>query len=98
MKTTLQSRLAIRVHSARTQRRIGGFAAAAVGATLPHMPATRAMRRASAEGRAGAFEIEGRDSAAPIVRGRPSRVVVDVSGTALRLAARARKAWQAGAR
>ena len=66
-----------------------------IGATLLGMPVTLTVRVASVEGRAVAFEIEGRDSVEPIVRGQHARFVVDVAKTAQRLAAKAQKAGMA---
>jgi predicted thioesterase len=63
-----------------------------VGATLLGMPVALSVRVASVEGRAVAFEVEGRDAVEPIVRGRHVRFVVDVAKTAQRLAAKAHKA------
>ncbi len=68
-----------------------------IGATLLGMPVTLTVRIASVEGRAVAFEIEGRDSVEAIVRGQHARFVVDVAKTAQRLAAKAQKAQQVGA-
>lgn len=67
-----------------------------IGATLLGMPVTLTVRVASVEGRAVTFEVEGRDSVEPIVRGRHARFVVDVAKTAQRLAAKAAKAGAAG--
>lgn len=67
-----------------------------IGATLLGMTVTLAVRVAQVDGRAVVFEVEGRDSVEPIVRGRHSRFVVDVAKTAQRLAAKAAKARAAG--
>jgi predicted thioesterase len=67
-----------------------------VGATLLGMPVELTVRIAAVEGRAVTFEVEGRDSVEPIVRGRHGRFVVDVAKTAQRLAAKAQKAGAAG--
>ena len=63
-----------------------------IGATLLGMTVTLAVRVAEVNGRAVVFEVEGRDTVEPIVRGRHSRFVVDVAKTAQRLAAKAAKA------
>jgi predicted thioesterase len=63
-----------------------------IGATLLGMPVTLTVRVAEVNGRAVTFEVEGRDSVEPIVRGRHARFVVDVAKTAQRLAAKAAKA------
>lgn len=68
-----------------------------IGATLLGMPVTLTVRVAAVDGRAVAFEVEGRDGVEPIVRGQHARFVVDVAKTAQRLAAKAQKAQQAGA-
>ena len=68
-----------------------------IGATLLGMPVTLTVRIAAVEGRAVTFDVEGRDSVEPIVRGKHARFVVDVAKTAQRLAAKAQKAQQAGA-
>ncbi|MBX3634490.1 MAG: LysR family transcriptional regulator [Rubrivivax sp.] len=66
-----------------------------IGATLLGMTVTLTVRVAEVNGRAVAFEVEGRDDVEPIVRGRHARFVVDVAKTAQRLAAKAAKAAQA---
>jgi len=63
-----------------------------IGATLLGMTVTLAVRVAEVNGRAVVFEVEGRDTVEPIVRGKHSRFVVDVAKTAQRLAAKAEKA------
>ena len=63
-----------------------------IGATLLGMPVDLTVRVAEISGRAVVFEVEGRDTVEPIVRGRHSRFVVDVAKTAQRLAAKAQKA------
>ena len=63
-----------------------------IGATLLGMTVTLSVRVAEVNGRAVVFEVEGRDTVEPIVRGRHSRFVVDVAKTAQRLAAKAEKA------
>ncbi|HET7525777.1 MAG TPA: LysR family transcriptional regulator [Burkholderiaceae bacterium] len=63
-----------------------------IGATLLGMPVEITVRLAELNGRAAVFEVEGRDSVEPIVRGRHSRFIVDVAKTAQRLAAKAQKA------
>lgn len=68
-----------------------------VAASLLGMSVTLTVRIASLEGRAVAFEIEGRDSVEPIVRGQHARFIADVAKTAQRLAAKAQKAKQASA-
>ena len=66
-----------------------------VGATLLGMPVEITVRLAELNGRAAVFDVEGRDSVEPIVRGRHSRFIVDVAKTAQRLAAKAQKAGAA---
>ena len=66
-----------------------------IGATLLGMKVTLSVRVAEVNGRAVVFEVEGRDTVEPIVRGRHSRFVVDVAKTAQRLAAKAEKARSA---
>ena len=68
-----------------------------IAATLLGMPVVLTVRVAEVAGRAVVFEVEGRDSVEPIVRGRHARFVVDVAKTAQRLAAKAEKARAAGA-
>ena len=68
-----------------------------IGATLLAMPVELTVRIAEVNGRAVVFEVEGRDSVEPIVRGRHARFVVDVAKTAQRLAAKAEKARAAAA-
>jgi len=63
-----------------------------IGATLLDMPVEITVRLVELNGRAAVFEVEGRDSVEPIVRGRHSRFIVDVAKTAQRLAAKAQKA------
>jgi predicted thioesterase len=63
-----------------------------IGATLLGMPVTLTVKVAEVAGRAVVFEVEGRDSVEPIVRGKHSRFVVDVAKTGQRLAAKAAKA------
>ncbi|MBL8325386.1 MAG: LysR family transcriptional regulator [Rubrivivax sp.] len=63
-----------------------------IGATLLGMPVTLTVRVAEVNGRAVVFEVEGRDTVEPIVRGRHARFIVDVNKTAQRLAAKAEKA------
>jgi len=63
-----------------------------IGATLLGMRVTLTVRIAEVSGRAVVFEVEGRDTVEPIVRGKHSRFVVDVAKTAQRLAAKAEKA------
>jgi predicted thioesterase len=63
-----------------------------IGATLLGMTVTLTVRVAEVKGRGVVFEIEGRDTIEPIVRGKHSRFVVDVAKTAQRLAAKAAKA------
>jgi len=63
-----------------------------IGATLLGMTVTLAVRVFEVNGRAVVFEVEGRDTVEPIVRGKHSRFVVDVAKTAQRLAAKAEKA------
>lgn len=63
-----------------------------IGATLLGMEVSLTVRIASLEGRAVIFEIEGRDTVEPIVRGQHARFIVDVAKTAQRLAAKAQKA------
>ena len=63
-----------------------------IGATLLGMRVELTVRVAEINGRAVVFEVEGRDTVEPIVRGRHSRFVVDVAKTAQRLAAKAQKA------
>lgn len=65
-----------------------------IGATLMGMAVALTVRVLSVEGRAVVFEIEGRDSVEPIVRGQHARFVVDVAKTAQRLTAKAHKAQQ----
>jgi predicted thioesterase len=67
-----------------------------IGATLLGMAVELTVRVAEVAGRAVTFEVEGRDSVEPIVKGRHSRFVVDVAKTAQRLAAKADKARAAG--
>ena len=66
-----------------------------IGATLLGMPVTLTVRVTSVDGRAVAFEVEGRYGVEPIVRGQHARFVVDVAKTAQRLAAKAQKAGMA---
>jgi predicted thioesterase len=68
-----------------------------IGATLMGMTVELTVRVAAVEGRAVTFEVTGRDSVEPIVRGRHGRFVVDVAKTAERLAGKARKAGLAQA-
>ncbi|MBL8340108.1 MAG: LysR family transcriptional regulator [Rubrivivax sp.] len=68
-----------------------------IGATLLGMQVTLTVRIAELNGRAVVFEVEGRDAVEPIVRGKHSRFVVDVTKTAQRLAAKAEKARAAKA-
>jgi fluoroacetyl-CoA thioesterase len=63
-----------------------------IGATLLGMTVELTVRVAEVNGRAVAFEVEGRDEVEPIVRGRHARFVVDVAKTGQRLAAKAQKA------
>lgn len=63
-----------------------------IGATLIDMPVTLTVRIVELNGRAVTFEVEGRDSIEPIVRGRHSRFIVDVAKTVQRLTAKAAKA------
>jgi len=63
-----------------------------LAATLLGMPVELKVTIAEVKGRAVTFEVEGRDSVDAICRGRHSRFVVDVAGTAARLAAKAKKA------
>ncbi len=63
-----------------------------LAATLLGMPVELKVTIAEVKGRAVTFEVEGRDSVDAICRGRHSRFVVDVEGTAARLAAKAKKA------
>jgi fluoroacetyl-CoA thioesterase len=63
-----------------------------IGATLIGMEVELKVRIAEVNGRAVVFEVEGRDSVEPIVRGRHARFVVDVAKTGQRLAAKAAKA------
>jgi fluoroacetyl-CoA thioesterase len=63
-----------------------------IGATLLGMPVTLTVKVAEVNGRAVVFEVEGRDSVEPIVRGKHARFVVDVAKTGQRLAAKAAKA------
>ena len=63
-----------------------------IGATLLGMPVTLTVRVTSVDGRAVAFEVEGRDGVEPIVRGKHARFIVDVAKTGQRLAAKAAKA------
>jgi len=63
-----------------------------IGATLLGMPVEITVRLVELNGRLAVFEVEGRDSVEPIVRGRHSRFIVDVAKTAQRLAAKAQKA------
>ena len=67
-----------------------------VGATLLGMMVELSVRIAEVNGRSVVFEVEGRDTVEPIVRGRHSRFVVDVAKTQQRLAAKAEKARTAG--
>ncbi|MBK9134694.1 MAG: LysR family transcriptional regulator [Betaproteobacteria bacterium] len=69
-----------------------------IGATLLGMAVTLKVRIAEVAGRAVIFEVEGADAVEPIVRGRHARFVVDVAKTGQRLAAKAEKARQAGAK
>jgi predicted thioesterase len=68
-----------------------------IGATLLGMTVELTVRVAEVNGRAVAFEVEGRDEVEPIVRGRHARFVVDVAKTGQRLAAKAEKAKSARA-
>lgn len=63
-----------------------------IAASLMGMAVTLTVRIQSLEGRAVVFEIEGRDTVEPIVRGQHARFIVDVAKTAQRLAAKAQKA------
>ena len=63
-----------------------------IGATLAGMEVALTVTVLSVEGRAVVFEVEGRDSVEPIVRGQHARFVVDVAKTAQRLAGKAQKA------
>ena len=63
-----------------------------LAATLMGMPVELKVAIAEVKGRAVTFDVEGRDSVDSICRGRHSRFVVDVEGTAARLAAKAKKA------
>lgn len=63
-----------------------------LAATLMGMPVELTVTIAEVKGRAVTFEVEGRDSVDAICRGRHNRFVVDVEGTAARLAAKAKKA------
>jgi predicted thioesterase len=63
-----------------------------VGATPLGMKVELTVRVAEVNGRAVLFDVEGRDSVEPIVRGRHSRFIVDVAKSAQRLAAKAEKA------
>ncbi|MCZ7561760.1 MAG: LysR family transcriptional regulator [Burkholderiaceae bacterium] len=63
-----------------------------LAATLLGMPVELKVTIAEVKGRAVTFEVEGRDSVDAICRGRHSRFVVDVAGTAARPAAKAKKA------
>ena len=63
-----------------------------LAATLLGMPVELKVTIAEVKGRAVTFDIEGRDSVDTICRGRHGRFVVDVEGTAARLAAKAKKA------
>ena len=67
-----------------------------IGATLLGMMVELSVRVAEVNGRSVVFEVEGRDTVEPIVRGRHSRFVVDVAKTQQRLAAKAEKARTAG--
>jgi fluoroacetyl-CoA thioesterase len=67
-----------------------------VGATLLGMTVELSVRIAEVNGRSVVFEVEGRDTVEPIVRGRHTRFVVDVAKTQQRLAAKAEKARTAG--
>ena len=67
-----------------------------VGATLLGMMVELSVRIAEVNGRSVVFEVEGRDTVEPIVRGRHTRFVVDVAKTQQRLAAKAEKARTAG--
>lgn len=68
-----------------------------IGATLMGMAVELTVRVAEVTGRAVMFEVEGRDSVEPIVKGRHARFVVDVAKTGQRLAAKAARARAAGA-
>ena len=52
-----------------------------VGATLLGMTVELSVRIAEVNGRSVVFEVEGRDTVEPIVRGRHTRFVVDVAKT-----------------
>jgi predicted thioesterase len=67
-----------------------------IGATLLGMMVELSVRVAEVNGRSVVFEVEGRDTVEPIVRGRHSRFVVDIAKTQQRLAAKAEKARTAG--
>jgi fluoroacetyl-CoA thioesterase len=67
-----------------------------IGATLLGMTVELSVRIAEVNGRSVVFEVEGRDTVEPIVRGRHTRFVVDVAKTQQRLAAKADKARTAG--
>jgi len=62
-----------------------------IAATPLGMSVELTVRLAEVNGRALVFELEGRDAAEPIVRGRHSRFVVDVAKSAQRLAGKAAK-------
>jgi predicted thioesterase len=68
-----------------------------LAATLLGMAVTLDVRVSAVDGRAVTFEVEGRDVVDTICRGRHMRFIVDVAGTAKRLAAKAAKAAQAAA-
>lgn len=63
-----------------------------IGATLLGMEVDLTVRLLELNGRVAVFEVEGRDTVEPIVRGRHARFVVDVAKTAQRLMAKAQKA------
>lgn len=62
-----------------------------IAATPLGMSVELAVRLAEVNGRALVFELEGRDAAEQIVRGRHARFVVDVAKSAQRLAGKAAK-------
>ncbi|MCL4184182.1 MAG: LysR family transcriptional regulator [Burkholderiaceae bacterium] len=63
-----------------------------LAATLMGMQVELKVTIAEVKGRAVTFDVEGRDGVDAICRGRHNRFVVDVEGTAARLAAKAKKA------
>lgn len=63
-----------------------------LAATPLGVKVTLAVRVAEIKGRAVIFEVEGRDTVEPIVRGRHARFVVDVAKTGERIAAKTAKA------